>query len=108
MNAQVITFKLSNGLPLNADETKALIASLGESAKAETPAKSGKVGSTKEFNREDYERIARKCGCYGKHGVWKAARPTIYAVMDGRMRESDAKKAIKAIADRNGWTLNTK
>lgn len=108
MNTKTLLFKVANGLTLSADEQALVDAIKGTSApkaKASTP-KKGKVGSADKFDRKEYERIAKACGCYGKHGVWKAARPTVYAVMDGRMSESDAKKAVKAIASRNGWQLN--
>lgn len=55
------------------------------------------------FDRDKYEATAKQLGCYGKRGVWKCCRPTVYAVMDGTMTLANGKKAVAKVKKDNGW-----
>jgi len=75
--------------------------------KKATTSKSKKTTSSKSedtFDRTKYEATAKQLGCYGKHGVWKCCRPTVYAVMDGSMTLANGKKAVAKVKKENGWS----
>ena len=58
------------------------------------------------FDRAKYEATAKQLGCFGKHGVWKCCRPTVYKVMDGSLSLAKAKAEVKKIATEKGWELS--
>lgn len=66
---------------------------------------SSKKKSDDSFDRAKYLSVAERLGCLGKHGVWKACRPTVYKVMDGTLSEAKGKAEVKAFAKANGWKL---
>ena len=79
------------------------------SPKEKKPSKtSSKKKSDNSFDRDKYLSVAEELGCRGKHGVWKACRPTVYKVLDGSLSIAKAKAEVKAFAKANGWKLNTK
>ena len=59
-----------------------------------------------DFDRAKYEATAKQLGCFGKHGVWKCCRPTVYKVMDGSLSLAKAKAEVKKIAAEKGWELS--
>lgn len=59
--------------------------------------------SDDNFDRAKYEATAKQLGCFGKHGVWKCCRPTVYAVMNGEMTVAKGKTEVKAVIKKNGW-----
>lgn len=75
------------------------------SSKKATTSKPKKTTSKTEdtFDRTKYEATAKQLGCYGKHGVWKCCRSTVYAVMDGSMTIANGKKAVAKVKKDNGW-----
>lgn len=59
-----------------------------------------------DFDRAKYEATAKQLGCFGKRGVWKCCRPTVYKVMDGSLSLAKAKAEVKKIATEKGWELS--
>lgn len=59
--------------------------------------------SNDDFDDAKYRDIAKKAGCLGKHGVWKACRPWVYAVMAGDMTQKACNAKVKAFKDERGW-----
>ena len=59
-----------------------------------------------DFDRKEYEKIAKTAGCLGKHGCWKDCRPWVKAVMAGEMTQSACNKKVAAFAKKQGWELN--
>ena len=79
-------------------------------AKAESPKETPKAKKTSSkkksddnFDRALYESIAKELGVLGKHGVYKACRPTVYKVMDGSLTKAKAKKEVEAWKKSNPW-----
>jgi len=59
-----------------------------------------------DFDRKEYEKIAKTAGCLGKRGCWKVCRPWVKAVMAGEMTQSACNKKVAAFAKKQGWELN--
>lgn len=70
--------------------TKTKTSSKKSSTKSRTSKKSD------DFDYSLYEAIAKKAGCYGKHGCWKQFRQNVYDIMD--LAEADRPKAITKLA----------
>ncbi len=68
--------------------------------------KTSQKKSDDDFDRKEYEKIAKAAGCLGKHGCWKDCRPWVKAVMAGEMTQSACNKKVAAFAKKQGWELN--
>jgi len=65
--------KKTTTMELSAEEIKAIEA---------MRAKATKQAEIKPFDRAKYEAVAKALNVYGKHGVYKFARPTVYKAME--------------------------
>lgn len=72
-------------------------------SKTTTKAKPKAKKSNDDFNYDRYVSIAKELGVYGKHGVWKCARPAVYKVMNGEATMKQAMAEIKKVIKANGW-----
>ena len=73
---------------------------------AEVKSTPKKKNTKNTFDRTKYEAIAKKCGVYGRYGVWKSCRQYIYDVMNGKISEKKCAELCAEFANSQGWKLN--
>ena len=71
--------------------------------KTTTKSKPKAKKSNDDFNYDQYVSIAKELGVYGKHGVWKCARPAVDKVMNGEATMKQAMAEVKKVIKTNGW-----